>query len=63
MNLKDEDEYTKAFNAVTDDAPEGDSGAEASAVTLGAEEAAEAVNTLRLLFVRSQLNKSSREVE
>ena len=25
--------------------------------------AAEAVNTLRLLFVRSQLNKSSREVE
>ena len=41
MNLKDEDEYTKAFNAVTEDAPEGDSGAEASAVTLGAEEAPE----------------------
>lgn len=41
MNLKDEDEYTRAFNAATDDAPEGDSGAEASAVTLGAEEAPE----------------------
>jgi len=41
MNLKDEDEYTKAFNAVTEDAPEGDSDTEASAVTLGAEEAPE----------------------
>ena len=41
MNLEDEDEYTRAFNAVTKDAPEGDSGAEASAVTLGAEEAPE----------------------
>ena len=41
MNLEDEDEYTRAFNAATKDAPEGDSGAEASAVTLGAEEAPE----------------------
>jgi len=41
MNLKDEDEYTKAFNAATDDAPEGDSDTEASAVTLGADEAPE----------------------
>ena len=41
MNLNDEDEYTRAFNAATEDAPEGDSGAEASAVTLGAEEAPE----------------------
>lgn len=63
MNLKDEDEYTKAFNAVTEDAPEGDSGAEASAVTLGAEEAAKSVSTQRLLFVRSRLNKSSHETE
>ena len=43
MNLNDEDEYTRAFNAVTDDAPEGDSGAEASAVTLGADEATDQV--------------------
>ena len=34
MNLKDEDEYTKAFNAVTEDAPEGDSDTEASAVKM-----------------------------
>ena len=43
MNLKDEDEYTKAFNAVTDDAPEGDSDTEASAVTLGADDATDPV--------------------
>jgi len=43
MNLNDEDEYTRAFNAATDDAPEGDSGAEASAVTLGADEATDQV--------------------